>query len=517
MVISILIGVEAYAQTKFSRKENQDLFEADYYMDLKDYGAALKICLELYKIDSTLSQLNYNIGKCLFTLNSDKTEAAKYLKHASDTDFREAHYYLAQCYHIQLKFDKAIALFQKYESIEKKKLESNQEVQRRIEIAKRAKQMMELPVDVEIINMGSTINSTASDYVPLINADESVLYFTSRRAGSSNNKLDPYGKYFEDIYYSAKENEKWTAPQKLNEKVNTELHDAAVSLSADGRTLIIYRTNQNLLSGDLFECVFEGNDWSQPLKLNDHINSQYVESSAVVSSDGNTLYFSSNRPGGYGGFDIYRVKKLNNGKWSMPLNVGGVINSPFNDEPSFLDPDNQTLYFNSKGHTTMGGYDIFKSHKVNDTTWSEPQNLGYPINTVEDNMQFVLSTDGERGYYSSVNKQRKSDQDIFIIRMPYPPRLLTLVKGIVTSNDSVKKPLQCKITVIERSSSEIQGVYKSNMSTGKYLLVLSPDVLYQLTIEAKGYKSTTEYVEFKRDDKISEFTQHITLERQTGK
>ncbi|MCH7534621.1 MAG: PD40 domain-containing protein [Bacteroidetes bacterium] len=510
MLVSHLI---TWSQTKGKRERGMQLYEADYYVELKDYGSALAIYNDLYLEDKGNIHLNFKIGKCLFYLNDDKSEAVKYFKVSSEKGFPEAHFYLARCLHIQEKLEEAIDMYLKYKNVSAKKVLDNNEIDRYIDQSTVAMQMIRKPIDVEIKNIGGAINSAYPDYVPLTNADETMMIFTSRRKGSTGGLLDPNGKYFEDIYISRKVDGKWSNATSIGDSINTDSHDASVGLSADGRTLIIYRTNKSLVGGDLYESVREGDAWSTPVKYGENINSRWIESDANVSADGNVMYFTSDRPGGYGGADIYIVKKINNLIWSMPLNLGPTINTAYDERSPYIHPDNTTLFFSSKGHKTMGGFDIFSSTTAENNLWSEPENIGSPINTVSDDIYFFLSADGEHGYYSSNGTDTVENQDIYVVRMPYPPKLLTVIKGTVYDSDSTHVPLQAKITVLEENKSKLHGLYKSNSASGKYLLVLNPNIRYKVLIETNGYHTKTEYLEYPRIANIRVATMEVELDR----
>ncbi|NQY12191.1 MAG: PD40 domain-containing protein [Flavobacteriales bacterium] len=508
----LAMSVISNAQDVSEKELNTADAKADYYIGIDDYLQALEKLRFIHGNNSKLVDVNFRIGKCLFELKGDEKEAIRYLEFAAKEGHNEARYYLANCYHSESRFDESIDLYQQYKKYLDKKVHGDTVIDRRITITRRARSMVQNPLDVEIVNIGLPINSEQSDYVPLINGDETMMIFTSRRNGSTGDNVDFYGENFEDIYVSKKVEGNWGEPTKLNPTINGALHDAAVGLSADGNTLIIYRTNKSQTGGDLYECDFVGSDWSEPRLLGANVNSKWVETSASVSADGHTIYFASSRPGGYGGMDIYRVKKMGNGVWAMPFNLGPTINTKYNDLPSFIDPDNHTLYFQSEGHTTIGGYDIFVSTQDDKGLWIEPENLGYPINTVNDDLHFELSSDGERGYYSTVSESGRGDQDIFVIRMPYPPRLLTIVKGSIVTADDAQNPIQGKITVMDDKGG-IQGEYKSNVLTGKFLLVLNPDVKYTIIIEANEFDKKTTHLQFRKEDNVKESVLAINLDR----
>ncbi|MFH1320998.1 MAG: hypothetical protein ABII90_10145 [Bacteroidota bacterium] len=345
-----------HAQDMPDKELWKKMVTADTYLEIRDYIFALKLYLELYEQDSLNPQLNLNIGICLFNLREQKELSKSYFEKVINTYFQfpdaytsssvprppphliEAYYYLGQLYHLDQQFDEAIKAYQFYKNYqgtpalitpEITKEVSDDEIDRYIQISINAKEMLFNPTEVVIENLGEKFNTIYPDYVPVVSADESVLIFTSRREGSTGGLLDPYGEYFEDIYISYKKDDKWTDPEKMPPNINTNTHDACIGLSVDGQMLFIYRTNQDLTGGDIYISDLEGDKWSDPGKLSgSDVNTENLEPSASLSADGNTLYFSSNRPGGYGGKDLYRVLKLPGGFQSLAVNLGPTINTP---------------------------------------------------------------------------------------------------------------------------------------------------------------------------------------------
>lgn len=504
-------------QMKYSKAQKKLKKEADYYFSYGEYFNAQNIYDSLYQFDSISPELNFRLGICALVTNDDKSKSTEYFKTAGERGHTEALFYLANWYHLQNDFDESIELYEKYKSADGKRSIDETEIDRRIATSNRAREMMNNPVDVRIENIGSLINTEYSEYVPVISADESVLIFTSRRKGGTGGKLDAYGKYFEDIYISYKENDEWLPPIGIGSNINTDSYDACVGLSSDGHTLITYKANESFTGGDLYWSALEGDVWQKPVKYGPNINSEYMEPSASLSADGNTLYFSSNRPGGYGGLDLYRVVRLPNGEWSLPVNLGPAINTIYNDDAPFIHPDNITLYFSSQGHVTMGGYDIFKSElgeedTVGNRDWSSAENLGYPINTTDDDIYFVLSADGKRGYYSSSMIGGYGDQDIYVMHMPYEFKELTIIKGAVTSADSLAKPLKARIVLRDYESKKMQALYHSNSKTGKYMLIIPPDKKIRISVEVPGYLTYYDVVYFEIGEGFNIIYRPIRLE-----
>src|SRR5690606_31672895 len=218
------------------------------------------------------------------------------------------------------------------------------------------------------------------------------------------------------IFIARKVDGKWQPAKNIGSPVNTPYHNSNSALSADGNTLFLYSDEGN---GDLYFTELNNGVWTEPMPLPGIINSSFEEKSITISKDEKTVYFSSNRPGGYGGLDLYKATKDAKGEWSNVKNLGPKINSPEDDDAPFIDYDGVTLYFSSMGRKGMGGFDIFKSvYDPMTNEWSEPENLGYPINTPDDDVYFVTSKDSKRAYYSSVREDGIGYTDIYMITIP---------------------------------------------------------------------------------------------------
>lgn len=280
------------------------------------------------------------------------------------------------------------------------------------------KEFVANPGNFSIVNIGREINSEFEDYGPVLNEEEDEIIFTTRRRdGNLNPNVADDNKPYEDIFFSRKTNGTWSYAANIGDRVNTPFHDSNLALSADGKTLYILKDEGG---GNIYVCnKMPNGSWGAPTPLPGIINSSFEEKSITISKDGKTLYFSSNRPGGLGGTDIYQATKDAKGEWANVKNLGPKINTPFDEEGPFIDYDMVTLYFSSKGHKNMGSYDIFRSvFDPKKNQWSEPENLGYPINTPDDDIFYITSSDGKRAYYSSVREDGLGYTDIFIITTP---------------------------------------------------------------------------------------------------
>jgi outer membrane protein OmpA-like peptidoglycan-associated protein len=289
-----------------------------------------------------------------------------------------------------------------------------------------------------IENIKDVVNSEYPDYVPTISADQSTMIFTSRRAGGVGKFKDVDNEYFEDIWISKKDaNGEWGYPENLGEPINTESHDANIGLSADGKELFIRKPENG---GDIFVTNLKPDGkWAVPVSLGTNINSKYDEPSVSISTDGKTLYFSSDRPGGFGGFDIYKSQLDKNGKWGKPQNLGSMVNTEYDEDAPFIDFDSKTLYFSSRGLNGMGGYDIYKS--IYDSTkksWGEPQNMGYPVNSPDEDIYFVIAGDGKTGYFASAKGDGFGDKDIYKIYFDEPKKDTTRKDTIAKTPPAIK-------------------------------------------------------------------------------
>ncbi|MDX2190919.1 MAG: OmpA family protein [Bacteroidota bacterium] len=334
-------------------------------------------------------------------------------------------YWLGVGYHSNMQFDEAEMYYDKYEKILDEKiadklgvslLDEKVKVHRRIYECQNAKLFYynAFKHDIELLN--EYVNSIHPDYTPIVTADNKTLYFTSRRPGGTGTKKDKDNMLFEDIWMSHKmSNGDWSVPSNLGKPINTESHDAAIAISPDGLELFFYKTNNG---GDIYYSNKTGNTWSEPQPLSKTINTKFKEPSITISKDKKTVYFSSNKPGGFGGLDIYKSTLLDNGEWDEPVNLGTSINSESDEDAPFLDTDGQTLYFSSNGHNTMGGYDIFMTRFNKKTnTYNKPLNLGYPINSPEDDIYFAIAGDHKTAYYASAQKDGYGKKDLYQVKL----------------------------------------------------------------------------------------------------
>jgi len=271
--------------------------------------------------------------------------------------------------------------------------------------------------------------------------------------------------------------------------INKPYHDAATGLSADGEKLLSYHTSPDHVHGHIYESTLQNGKWSAPVLLDANVNSaDYIETSACYSPDGEMIFFSSNRPGGFGGKDLYSVKKLPNGKWAKPFNLGPTINTEYNEDAPFVHPSDNILFFSSEGHKNMGGYDVFKAKYDEAEKFTVPENLGFPINTVDDDIFFVLNTDASMGYFSSQREGGFGSHDIYSVYFSDNniPLMVYSVHVRDEENNIIKN---VSIILTDMEKKEVFGEYKSNGLSGKILIISKPNRSFRVAIQAPGFES----------------------------
>jgi tetratricopeptide (TPR) repeat protein len=503
-----LFGILLFVQHSFaqitSMRDNQLFLKADNALEHGDYLNALSMYEKLYTMDSVNQEIIFKLGVCNYQLRKYKMTSKKYFDKVNAADFPETWYYLGNLNHLLRNNQLSIENFQSYKNCKEEKDHSAKEVDYLIEKCHTA-MLFESQIDnnIQIENLGNTINTEFAEYAPLIPVQEDFIIFTSRRNNPVHTQKDPFGEYFEDIYVSTKFGDSWQYPVMLDTTINTPLHDACTGLSADGEKLFIYRTSKNLQSGDIYESTLDLNKFGTPVILNSNVNSEkYIETSACYTPDNNTIFFSSNRPGGYGGMDLYMMKKLPNGKWATPFNLGPNINTEYNEDAPFVHPGGSVLFFSSEGHKNMGGYDIFKSNFTEDGNFSDPVNLGYPINTRDDDVFFVLNTDATTGYFSSEREGGFGSQDIYKVKFsPNPLPLNVYSAHVIDENNNLIK--KAEITITDLSAKTLYGIYKSNDLTGKIIIISEPNKEYQIVVKAVGYEPYVTNIILTSDNDLS--------------
>ncbi|MDT8402057.1 MAG: hypothetical protein RQ743_10205 [Bacteroidales bacterium] len=469
-----------------SRREIREMFyEAGTWMLFEEYEDALPLYLNLLEIDPDNYNYKYRIGLCYLNIIGEKEKSLPYLEDASrhiNPDYREGKlkergapyevlFHLATAYRISNQIDRALDTYRQFYEGMDTRLYDSTTVKQHISYCLNAKQFMDKPYYLKLENQGRNINSQRSDVNPVVSASENTLVFTRELP------------FYKGIFHSRKENDGWSPVRQLQEELLID-DGYSTSLSNDGTELYIYRNDG--YDGNIYFSRYSNGRWSPAQKLNENINTRYWESHASISPDGDKLYFTSNRRGGYGGLDIYVSEKDSLGDWGPAVNLGPAINTPFNEETPFIDSSGKKLYFSSRGHKNMGGYDIFYSTKMDSRGWSEPLNMGFPLNSTDDDLFFSPVGKAYSAYISRIEKGGFGKKDIYKLAVfsDKHPRTLS-ARGIVKIKDlanwyedSVKISALAKPeldTLISLYSEARSGRYEFDIKHGEYKLIYESD------------------------------------------
>jgi len=360
------------------------------------------------------------------------------------------------------------------------------------------------PVGYSPLNLGDAINTSDREYFPTLTADGKSLIFSRTVNGN------------EDFYISRRTAAGWEKAAPLSDKINTRLNEGAQTISPDGNYLFFTGCNREDGQGscDLYVSHKNGKDWDKPFNLGAVVNSSYWDSQPAVTPDGNTLYFVSNRPGGLGGYDIWKTTLNSDGEWSKPENLGPGINTPFDENTPFVHPDGKTLYFSSNGWPGMGKMDIFLSRAQADGKWGPPVNIGYPINTFNEETGLMVTPDGATGMFSSILKEGRGDMDIYSFNMPVSakPLPITYVKGIVRDKES-KALLEARVQVVDLKTKETKFSDYTSPEDGAFLAVMPIGSTYAFNAIAEGYLFYSDNFELVNAPADRPFVVEILLEK----
>lgn len=529
-------------------KEGDEFYEQGAFY----YHSALPHYEKANEFNPDNAELNYKLGMC-YLHSIYKQKALQYFEHAYDllpTIARDIHYYIGVGYHMNYDWDEAIYHYELFRKILDQKdeldLQDIFDTNKLIEECNTGKTLMENPVRCWIDNLGPMINSDDADYAPWISADEQVIMFTSVREGSTGENIDPYyNTYFEDIWESVRdENGEWTPAYNVT-NVNTKFHDASSGLSPDGRTLFIYYGAEG--NGDIYIAKYKDGEWVKPKDAGKNINGKHShEASASLSYDEKHLYFISDKEGGYGNHDIY-VSTWDEEKeeWGEAANLGPTLNSKYDEEGVFMHPDGKTIYFSSDGPGTMGGYDIFVSKMDENGNWGKPENLGYPVNTPDNDQFFVVSASGRHGYYASFKMgDGEGDRDIYVVTFLGPEKLpvlnsedvllasvaqpikevvvepkveivtsqLSILRGLIRDAETLE-PLEAKIELVDNETTDIISTFYSDSKTGKYLVSIPAGKNYGISVQKDGYLFHSENFDIPESAGYTEYVKNIDLQK----
>ncbi|NJK97723.1 MAG: hypothetical protein HC905_24955 [Bacteroidales bacterium] len=462
--------------------------------------------LKAYPYNPENAELNYKIGICCLETDK-KREAITYLSKAYFSNpqiITDIHFLLARAYHFNMEFENAIKEYELYYHFLKKKdkKKNGPQILKYKEECLNAKEIVANPRRVIIKNLGEEVNSEYDDYNAVFGPHDSVMYFVSRRPVSGKSKPNELDfRFNEDIYFAEKDSNNWKASKRLDLKFNNKHHNSVVWVSADGKTMFLYNGYKN--NGDLQYSELKKGKWTKPSKLRGGFDTDERETSLTMTADGNEVYFVSEDPReSFGGKDIFYSIKNKKGKWVSPKNAGSSINTLYDEEGVYVHPDGKVLYFSSRGHNNIGGYDIFRVEKDEKGSWSKPQNIGYPVNTPDDELYFRPSNNEKQGYFSTTRPDSRGGKDIYKViflgtekemilmsedqlisyndnpvsdifaRIPQEVSVDTTItlRGTITDSKT-NDPLQAKINLIDLERSQIVATTISETS-GNYQIPL---------------------------------------------
>lgn len=454
------------------------------------YNKALDNYLKLYKTEFENIEINYNIGICYLNTDINKSAAVSYLEFVANQSKKDnfVYYYLGEAYRFAKEFDKAIESFQKFIRFNPKDKEMIIRANHNIEACTNAKKIIRKPLNVTLINLGNRINSKKSDYTPFISEDGSFLFFTTNRKYNSF-----LLSYYNNVYVSVYKRGNWTRSKSVGSKINT----------ADDEILTGYNDNKNILSvflnrWDIFDDVmlYKVRKTSARSIINpgENVNSKSIEASACLSVTGDSLFFASERNEGFGGLDIYMSKKLPNGIWGIPVNLGPTINTEYDENFPNISKNSKSLYFASNGHNTMGGFDIFVS-KLNNASkeWKSPKNMGYPINDSYNNYTISFTNDNRHAYVSLNRNKGEGEFDIYKVIFNDKDPTISIYKGQVFAITPDTIPIanyntDIQISVYLHNTKTLIGEYKINETNSDYLFALPPEK-YDIKISHNDYEN----------------------------
>ncbi|MEO6306033.1 MAG: hypothetical protein ABIP51_22995, partial [Bacteroidia bacterium] len=427
--------------------------------------------------------------------------AIKYFEEYSNDDKSDADVWidLGRAYLLNNRIDDAISAFEKFKALKPKETDK---VKRYLENCENAARLISGPTNVTFQNLGKEINSDEPDYYPFVSADETILAFTSRRKENvGGKKVEMDGYHSSDVYYSKIESSNWVKAVNAGKNINGALDEQVVGMRPDGLELYLYLDHIDKF-GDLYVSARKDQTTEFPKpKLCDPIINTKIETSGCLNEGGNIMVFAR-RENVNANSDLYVCKKLPNGKWGPAQKLPPSINSPYNEDFPYLSNDCAILYFASEGHNSMGGYDLFKTEwNVEENKFSEPQNLGYPINSTDDDRNICVTPDDRVAYISAFRPGGFGDLDIYRIKFNENDQISKIFVGQIYFSDTLAKNKPKNYTVsmiVTNAQNKVEYNFTPHSKTGRFVMSL-PAGFYKLSVVSAGY------VDYKEEITISDF------------
>lgn len=479
----IMLIIFNLAQLQLSAQGSGSLFTDDAKAKEIFYSGnmneAVRHFNELLRVDSNHYEYNMLIAFAYLHSNIDKNKAIVHYLRALKNPKADPYIYfdLGKSYMLCYRFEEAAASFKTFIDKGLKADKMDLPPERYLEMCQNAQLLISLRNNVTIENVGNTVNTTFPDYNACIDADETTLFYSSKQLQSYGVLLDIDGFKMADVYSSKWNGKQWGTGERLQSPINSGMVEDIVGISPDGENLLFFFNNEKGFN-DIFISHKEKKQYSRPELLSLTVNSDQAEEAASISPDGQWIFFSSNRAGGFGGFDIYYARRLPNGEWSNPMNAGPNINTKYNDNYPYIAPDGTTFFFSSQGHNSMGGYDLFKS------AWNEkeqffaiPENLAFPINTPDDNKTISVTKSGRYAYIADFRDNSTGDLDIYKVTFIDIPAPYYVLSGVITETDSatlMNELQRYKVIIREAATKKEIGTYRPNLHNGKFTFILQP-------------------------------------------
>ncbi|RLD35716.1 MAG: hypothetical protein DRI73_02045 [Bacteroidetes bacterium] len=489
LLVFVFVSLSALAQNS---KELKEAFkDGEYFLAYNEYTDALPFYKKIYDENPENANINYKIGLCYLNIEGQKDQAIPYLlkavSHVSN-DYTEgslkevnaptdAYFFLGNAYQIQNNLVDAENNYETYLGyLDPTDTVNINFVNQNILSCQYAKEIVENRVYFESENIGNQINTPANDFDAVISGDGTTLVYVSVQ------------KFYDALFYSKKNAEgNWGFPVNITPDIKSDGDLYPTGLSNNGETLLLVRDDN--FNSDIYISEIKDGQWTPAKKLEKPINTKFWESHASLSKDGKTMYFTSNRTGGFGGLDIYKTTMQADNTWGSAVNLGSTVNSQFNEETPFITGDNNTLFFASQGHRTMGGFDIFSTESGVNEVWSEPMNVGYPINSTDDDMFFIPSNNGISGYMSFANGNPNfGKKDIYLLNIfsDKNPRTVEIKGNVFLAGAQGSN--NARVT-IRGGSGDSPIVQSTNTRNGSFTLTSNVPGTYTIEIESDGYVS----------------------------
>ncbi len=525
----ILFLIIVFAQSNFAQKKKTnaegDKAKAKQLFANHNFIQAMDEYQLLLADDTNNITFKHNLAVCYLNTNIDKLKAISYLEAVTATpkcDFN-AWYDLGRAYQYAYRFEDAITAFNKFITLCKGKDINYIPAKRQLEMCDNAIALIKNPINVSFENLTNEVNTSGADFNPYVNADETFMVYTSKRQNNSGNTIDYDGMNTSDIFYVEYEG-KWGKSKRLPPVINSQGSEDCTNMTADGSSIVIHVDNVKTMA-DVIISEIKGKTFQRPILPGEMVNSLKDETAACLSPDKQTMIFASNRDGGIGAKDLYICKRLASGDWTNPVNLGENINTIYDENYPYITPDGETLYFCSVGHNSMGGYDIFKAtwDKQNNT-FSEAVNIGYPINTPDDERTISFTKSGRYAYTSAFRKDGNGDMDLYRIVFKDVQAAYTVLKGNVsfsdaqasdTSDNSMKNLHNVKIIIKDKKTDAVYGKYIPNTISDNFVIILTAGT-YSMHIEAPEYTEQDIDIAIpEREAQQRELIKNITLIKNT--